>query len=130
MDVEFCQRLEEHDSHYWTKIGMVYPQDLTKTHVQTEPVHIPCVCPGKYELPILIVATSQRSGEQYARSLGLLYNYKIVSSVERTQGLRCRGVVITPGYFERAEETLYNNLRTAHAAIRDLHTSGVRIELG
>lgn len=58
------------------------------------------------EYPAIVLATSKRAGKTYAEMLGLK-NYKIVMTREALEGIRTRGIVITPGYYERVEEARY-----------------------
>ena len=58
------------------------------------------------QYPALVLATSKRAGKQYADMLGL-DNYKVVMTQRETQGLKTRAIVITPGYYDRLEETRY-----------------------
>lgn len=47
--------------------------------------------------PLLVIATSEDRGEAYAKFLGLV-NYKVHTEINKVQGMRVRGVVVTPEY--------------------------------
>lgn len=104
MDTRMCYDAYPHDAHEWD-MNVSHPvfADGVSSRDIVEISHekITCWCPGHYELPVVILATDRRAGEKWARTVGIV-NYIVVTSERDLQGLRIRGIVVTPGYFDRA----------------------------
>ena len=58
------------------------------------------------QYPAVILATTLRSGKTYATMIGI-ENYRIVMSMYELEGIKTRGVVITPGYYDKVEKAKY-----------------------
>lgn len=55
---------------------------------------------GLENLPLVVVASSPGAGKEFAE-VARLDNYRVVTDVNKAQGLRTRGVIITQGYWAK-----------------------------
>lgn len=125
-DIKQCTNSEPHAPHQWVEEAVVMdrvppeePNAIVQTH--TEPIFHHCFgLTDRGEYPIIVVATSRTAGERYASTLRL-ENVKIVTSSLSAQGLRCRGIIYTPGYVE--------DLLSALDKFNYMHTVVTRNEL-
>ena len=59
--------------------------------------------------PVLVLSTSKEAGEKYAEVLRL-DNYRICTKLLDTQGIRYRGVIVSPAYLARVVQTFDQTL--------------------
>jgi hypothetical protein len=69
-----------------------------------------------------VVATSRVNGEKYIRSLGL-EDCVVVDSMERAQGRRCRGIIVTPAFVEKLLNTQWELAQAYSGAMHALVTT-------
>lgn len=82
------------------------------------------------EHPILVLASMQSRGDRYAESLGLK-NYIVRDAQNYLNGLKIRGVVITPGYFMGTTESYFKNrYEQLERALELISIAVVEVELG
>ena len=59
--------------------------------------------------PVAIVATNVREGKKYAKALRI-EDFKIVTNLQMTEGLRTRAVIITPGYVNHIQNWIFSSM--------------------
>lgn len=75
------------------------------------------------DLPLVVVASSPGAGREFAE-VARLENYRVVTDVNKAQGLRTRGVIITQGYWEKvhraqwAAESVYDAVNQSSTMTR------------
>ena len=59
--------------------------------------------------PVAIVATNLREGKKYAKALRI-EDFKIVTNLKMTEGLRTRAVIITPGFMNQLQNWIFSSM--------------------
>lgn len=75
---------------------------------------------------ICVIATSLEAGTSYAQELGLV-DYRVCTDPAKTEGLRTRAIVVTPGYIEQIQRAQWKAREVFDIALRNGLRSGINL---